>query len=120
MCIFIRKFANSPPYACRGSSGQKPQYLLMALEYQRFKIVLLLIYLSGWRLLLSECVLRTLVTLPPIFALVSCPAYSSALKVEAMCSSETSVDFQRTARHYIPEDSALHNHRCENLKSYNQ
>jgi hypothetical protein len=30
-------------------------------------------------------------------------------------SSETSVDFQRTTRHYISEDSTLHNHRCENL-----
>jgi hypothetical protein len=29
-----------------------------------------------------------------------------------------SVDFQRTKRRYIPEDSTLHNHRCENLKSY--
>jgi hypothetical protein len=34
-------------------------------------------------------------------------------------SSETSVGAQRTTRRYIPEDSTLHNHRCENLKSYN-
>jgi hypothetical protein len=27
------------------------------------------------------------------------------------------VDFLRTTRRYIPEDSTLHNHRCENLKS---
>jgi hypothetical protein len=33
-------------------------------------------------------------------------------------SSETSVDTQRTTRHHIPEDDTLHNHRCENLKSY--
>jgi hypothetical protein len=39
--------------------------------------------------------------------------------MEAICSSETSVNFQRTTRRYIPEDSTLHNHRCENLKSYN-
>jgi hypothetical protein len=32
-----------------------------------------------------------------------------------MCSSETSVVFKRTARCYIPEYSALHNHRSENL-----
>jgi hypothetical protein len=37
--------------------------------------------------------------------------------MEAICSSETSVGFQRTARRYIPEDGALHDHRCENLKS---
>jgi hypothetical protein len=39
--------------------------------------------------------------------------------MEAICSFETSVDFQRTTLRYIPEDtSTLHNHRCENLKSY--
>jgi hypothetical protein len=27
-------------------------------------------------------------------------------------------DNQRTTRRYIPEDGTLHNHRCENLKSY--
>jgi hypothetical protein len=37
---------------------------------------------------------------------------------EATCSSETSVNFQRTTRRYILEDRTLHNHRCENLKSY--
>jgi hypothetical protein len=35
---------NSSPYACHGSSGQKPQYSLMTLTYQRFTAVLLLIY----------------------------------------------------------------------------
>jgi hypothetical protein len=38
--------------------------------------------------------------------------------MEAACSSETSVDLQRTARRYVPEDGTLHRHRCENLKSY--
>jgi hypothetical protein len=37
------------------------------------------------------------------FSLVSCSAYSSIMKMEATCSSETSVDFQRTARRSIPE-----------------
>jgi hypothetical protein len=36
----------------------------------------------------------------------------------ATCSSETSVDFQRTIWRYIPKDRTLYNHRCENLKSY--
>jgi hypothetical protein len=35
--------------------------------------------------------------------------------MEAMCSPETSVNFQQTIRCYIPEDITLHNHRCENL-----
>jgi hypothetical protein len=33
-------------------------------------------------------------------------------------SSEKLVDFQQTTRLYIPKDITLHNHRCENLKSY--
>jgi hypothetical protein len=48
--------------------------------------------------------------------LVSFLGYSSALKMEAKCSSETSVDFQLTMLCYIPED----NHRCKNLKSYKE
>jgi hypothetical protein len=43
---------------------------------------------------------------------------SSTLKMEAICSSETSVETQRNTRRHIPEDDTLHNHRCENLKSY--
>jgi hypothetical protein len=42
----------------------------------------------------------------------------STLNMEAICSSETSVETQQTTRRHIPEDDTLHNHRCENLKSY--
>jgi hypothetical protein len=52
--------------------------------------------------------------LPPASTLVSCSAYST-LKMEAICSSETLVDFQRTTQRYVPEGITLHNHRCENL-----
>jgi hypothetical protein len=38
--------------------------------------------------------------------------------MEAICSSETSVETQKTTRRHIPEYDTLHNHRCENLKSY--
>jgi hypothetical protein len=38
--------------------------------------------------------------------------------LEAICSSETSVETQRTTWRYIPEDGTLHNHRCENLRDY--
>jgi hypothetical protein len=51
------------------------------------------------------------------FSLISCLAYST-LNIEATCYSETSVDFQRTTRRYIPEERTLRNHSCENLKSY--
>jgi hypothetical protein len=40
--------------------------------------------------------------------------------MEGICSSETSTNFQRATRRYNPEDSTLHNHRCENLKSCKQ
>jgi hypothetical protein len=42
--------------------------------------------------------------------------FSSTLRMEAICSSETSAEYQRTTRHYISEDRTLHNHRCENLR----
>jgi hypothetical protein len=44
--------------------------------------------------------------------LVSCLAYFCTQKMEVTCSSETSIDFQRTT-----EDRTLHNHRCDNSKS---
>jgi hypothetical protein len=42
---------------------------------------------------------------PPAFTLL-CSAYSS-LKMEAIYSSETSVDFQWTTRRYVPEDTTI-------------
>jgi hypothetical protein len=44
--------------------------------------------------------------------------YSTVLKKMAICSSDISADFQRTTHRCMPEDRTLHNHRCENLKSY--
>jgi hypothetical protein len=46
-------------------------------------------------------------SLPPAFMLVSYLAYPSALKMEATCSSETSVHFQRTTQRYILKDRTL-------------
>jgi hypothetical protein len=48
----------------------------------------------------------------------SCLSYSSTLKMEVTCSSKTLVVFRRMAWHYIPQDRTLHNHCCENLRSY--
>jgi hypothetical protein len=44
---------------------------------------------------------------PPAFTLVSCFTYLT-LKMEVICSYETSVDFQKIAWRYIPENSILH------------
>jgi hypothetical protein len=35
-------------------------------------------------------------------------AYSSTLKMEATCSSETSADFHQTTWRYIPEEKSVH------------
>jgi hypothetical protein len=64
------------------------------------------IYLKFILILSSTCYLFTLSRL----------AYSLTLKMEGTFSSETSVDFQRTRRRYIPENRPLHN-RCVNLRS---
>jgi hypothetical protein len=40
----------------------------------------------------------------------------STLKMEAICSSETPVDFQRTTRRYIPEDGTLQSKFCVQTK----
>jgi hypothetical protein len=59
ICFNIRgltvKFANSPPCACHGSSGQKSQYGLVTLAYQRSTAVLLLIYGSLFLSGISYC-----------------------------------------------------------------
>jgi hypothetical protein len=49
------------------------------------------------------------------FMLVSCLA--STVKITAKFSSETSDDFRRAIKRYIPGNVALRNHRVENLES---
>jgi hypothetical protein len=39
-----------------------------------------------------------------------------ALMMEAVHTSETSVNIYLTTWQYIPQDSKLHTHHCENLK----
>jgi TnpA family transposase len=50
--------------------------------------------------------------------MVSFTAFASTLKMEAICLSETSFDFQRNIRHYTSEVSTVYNHCCENFKYY--
>jgi hypothetical protein len=49
----------------------------------------------------------TISTIFNFFILVNCLAYSLTLKMEATCSSKTSVDFQWTIWRYTPEDPTL-------------
>jgi hypothetical protein len=43
--------------------------------------------------------------------------FARVIKMEATCSTETSV-YNKPTRRHIPEDDILHGHRRENLKSY--
>jgi hypothetical protein len=52
------------------------------------------------------------------YFLVLAEIISSTLKMETICSSETSVSTQQTTRRQIPEYDTLHNQRCENPKSF--
>jgi hypothetical protein len=63
--------------------------------------------------ILSSCLLCNNVKIiickfgsPPAFTLVSCSAYLT-LKMEEICSSDMSVDFQRTTQRYIPQINSL-------------
>jgi hypothetical protein len=52
------------------------------------------------------------------FLFVSCVThYSSTQEMEAVCCSETSLNFYQTTRRYIPEHSTFHSHHYENFKS---
>jgi hypothetical protein len=56
-------------------------------------------------------------TLPPFSGSKSAIQASRKLKMEAICSPETLVDFYQTTRCNITEDSTLHSHFRENLRS---
>jgi hypothetical protein len=49
---------------------------------------------------------------------MSVQSHNIALMMEAARTSETLVNFYQTTWRYNPEESHLHNHRRENLKSY--
>lgn len=69
----------------------------------------------------ARCYLRYLQIIHTLLAAflscAACSAYSSTIKTEAVCSSETSVNFYQTARYHIPVDCILHILNHENLKS---
>jgi hypothetical protein len=54
----------------------------------------------------------------PTFRRKLSPPSSGSKKNKLSKNQLDQVDTQRTTRRYIPEDCTLHNHRCENLRSY--
>jgi hypothetical protein len=79
------------------------------------------LHLQDWRIRQARNQNETAAGTPLLtscFMLVSCLSFSSILKMEATCSSETSVDFQRNTRRCISENRTLHNYCRENLRFY--
>jgi hypothetical protein len=74
------------------------------------------LYLQGWRVFQARNQHEAGLLLIACFILVSCLAYSSALKMEVTCYSKMSVDFQWTTWHCIPITKSFHNHCWKNLK----
>jgi hypothetical protein len=69
-------------------------------------------YYVGFEVLTAVIMKSTILketSLPSAFTLIYCSAYFSTMKMEAICSSETSIDTQWTTRRYIPEDGTLQN-----------
>jgi hypothetical protein len=50
--------------------------------------------------------------------LLSILAYSSPIKMKEICSFETSVNFCRSIRDYIPDDDNLYSRHCENCRRH--
>jgi hypothetical protein len=61
---------------------------------------------------------RKQICLLPAFTLVSGSAYTSTLKMEAICTSETSIEFKRNSRRYIPKDGTLQINPVHNFTPY--
>jgi hypothetical protein len=89
------------------------QYMPLHIPENFFKITYLLVHYVYPPLTLK--VMRMLPNMLKVnralfaacFMWASSLTYSLTLKMEVTCSSETSVDFQRTTWHYIPEDRTL-------------
>jgi hypothetical protein len=63
-------------------------------------------------------VLRRIIGPESVWDITPCSPLKVNRRFGGTCSSEMSVDTQRTTRQYNPEDRTLHNHLGENLKSY--
>jgi hypothetical protein len=89
-----------------GNGQQRPKHV-MAILFVLIVNLLPLIVLVGFEVLTPVVMKSTIFwdITPPAFTLVSCSVYST-LTMEARCSSETLVDFQRTTRCYVPQDSS--------------
>jgi hypothetical protein len=70
---------------------------------------------SGVKLRFPEIIQVLLASLASL--LNTCLAYTSTVKMNGVCSSETLSNFYWARRCYILEDRTFHIHRCEKLRS---
>jgi hypothetical protein len=66
-----------------------------------------------------QVLLLQFIVYPDWFLLFVCLAYTSVLKTEVVLFSKMSVSFCQSTQCHMPEDSTLHSHHFENLKSNN-
>jgi hypothetical protein len=100
---------------CTGSEFKYLHVLNLEVRYYVENTMEVLLLIMTMIVIITIKINNNRARFPTCFTLVSCLAYSSALKKKATRSSEISDDFQQTTRRYIPEDRTLHNYRCENL-----
>jgi hypothetical protein len=67
---------------------------------------------------ICEVATGSLVEIDRRFIDAYCVHYQVALMMEAVSTSETSVNFYDTLQRYIPQYSHLYTRRCEKLKSH--
>jgi hypothetical protein len=75
--------------------------------FQALALICLFKGYVGFEVLTAVVMKSTIFCFQRAFTPVSCSAYSSALQMEVIYSSETSADFRRTTQRYIPEGSTL-------------
>jgi hypothetical protein len=112
-CIYFNTVKADP---CKKLQTTKPQHEICHIAVSHLKST---VFRDILIMLCSPLKVNWLALLGTCFMLVSCMAYSSTLKMEVTCSSETLVHVPLNTECHIPEDRTIHNHRCENLKSYN-
>jgi hypothetical protein len=72
---------------------------------------------SGKKTTLTSQSYTRLTSLADFFLFAACSAYTSTLKMEAICSFETSMKYYRDTRGHIAEDNTLHLNSCDNFNS---
>jgi hypothetical protein len=110
-CHFVRHKSHMIwPRLETGSPSGKPttNRLSFVATWGLYKVFFVSRHILGKDLRISQRWFQWRVLLPTFFPVVSYLAYSSTMKIETICSSEMSVNFERTTRRYIPGGRTHH------------